>query len=177
MPRFFCRILILTLFFNLVWTGKSAGQTPRRIAKTVLHDPLRLNTKGARRGGRFVAEGGWQVTSKEDMLVYDLGRYIENGALSVRVRNFKPSAQNAFRRHHIISMFRNPWGNHQSAENYENLWDFHTGYNFSPGIKLLSYTDNRYEHQTVIRDDWDAKATHQITMILAGQPVALSAER
>jgi len=86
----------------------------------------------------------------------------------VRVRNFKPSAQNAFRRHHIISMFRNPWGNHQSAENYENLWDFHTGYNFSPGIKLLSYIDNRYEHQTVIRDDWDSEATHQITLIWQG---------
>lgn len=168
MPRFFCRLLILTSFLYLALTGKSVGQTPRRVARTMLHDPLRTNTKGTRSGGRFVAEGGWQVTSKEDMLVYDLGRYIENGALTVRVRNFKPSAQNAFRRHHIISMFRNPWGNHQSTENYENLWDFHTGYNFSPGIKLLSYTDNRYEHQTVIRDDWDFKAVHQIMLIWQG---------
>jgi len=163
-----CRFFIVTFLLNMAWTIESAGQTPRTVAKTVLHDPLRGKTKGTRRGGRFVLEGGWQVTSKEDMLVYDLGRYIENGALTVHVRNFKPSAQNAFRRHHIISMFRNPWGNHQSAENCENLWDFHTGYNFSPGIKLLSYTDNRYEHQTVIRDDWEYEMSHQITMIWQG---------
>jgi len=168
MLRFFYWVFVLAFFLNLFLAVKSAGQAPRSVAKIVLQDPLRLNTKGLRYGGRFVAGGGWQVTGKEDMLVYDLGRYIENGALTVRVRNFKPSAQNAFRRHHILSMFRNPWGNHQSTENYENLWDFHTGYNFSPGIKLLSYTDNRYEHQTVIRDDWDAKAEHQITMIWQG---------
>jgi len=165
MLLFFRRIIILIFLLHFVWVMESAGQTPRRIAKTVLHDPLRSNTNGTRNGGRFVAEGGWQVTAKEDMLVYDLGRYIEHGSLTVHVRNFKPSAQNAFRRHHVISMFRNPWGNHQSAENYENLWDFHTGYNFSPGVKLLSYTDNRYEHQTVNREDWDSKAVHQITMI------------
>ncbi len=142
---------------------------PENVERIVLQDALQTTTMGTRHGGQFVAAGGWQVTSKEDMLVYDLGRYVENGALTVHVRNFKPSEQNAFERHHVISMFRNPWGNHQSVENQETLWDFHTGYNFTPGIKLLSYSDNRHEHQTTVRDDWRREATYQIKMVWSGK--------
>ncbi|MGH7601264.1 MAG: DUF7594 domain-containing protein [bacterium] len=161
-----CRGFVLT--FVLAFAIRSAGQSPQTVEKIVLHDPLRGKTLGMRSGGRFVTAGGWRVINKEDMIVYDLGRYVENGALTIYVRNFKPSAQNAFQRHHIISMFRNPWGNHQSVENQEHLWDFHTGHNFNPGIKLLSFTDNRHEHQTVVRDDWPRQETHQITMIWHG---------
>jgi len=146
-----------------------ASKSGQSVAKLVLHDSLYDKTKGTRSGGQFVPQGGWQVTSKEDMIYYDLGRYVENGALTLSVRNFKPSEQNTFERHHIISMFRNPWGNHQSVENQEHLWDFHTGFNFTPGIKLLSYTDNRREHQTTVRDDWNREAAYQITMIWQGK--------
>lgn len=161
--------LCFILITITVFAAPSAVIFQQTVEKIVLHDHLFGKTMGTRNGGRFVPEGGWQVTSKEDMIFYDLGRYVENGALTLRVRNFKPSEQNAFRRHHIISMFRNPWGNHQSVENQENLWDFHTGFNFTPGIKLLSYTDNRYEHQTVVRDDWQREATYQITIIWQGK--------
>ncbi|MEK7729068.1 MAG: DNRLRE domain-containing protein [candidate division KSB1 bacterium] len=167
MPWDYYQHVIATLIRLLsIWSTTLAAENVDRI---ILQDVLQASTLGTRYGGHFVAGGGWQTTSTEDMLVYDLGRYLENGALTVRVRNFKPSAQNAFERHHVIGMFRNPWGNHQSAENLETLWSFHTGYNFSPGIKLLSYTDIRHEHQTTIRDDWDREATYEIKVTWQGR--------
>ena len=67
---------ILLLVFSIVVTSIKAQEN-----MLVLYDPLNSGSLGFRTGGQFVAEGGWQVTGDGDMIVYDLGLYIENGSL------------------------------------------------------------------------------------------------
>ncbi|MDZ7269730.1 MAG: DUF4038 domain-containing protein [candidate division KSB1 bacterium] len=136
--------------------------------QVVLEDPLHSQTLGARSGGQFTGRG-WQVTGPEDMIVYDLGRYVENGALTIQLDNFKPAEQNAAERHHVLSMFRQPFGDHNIVENLETLWDLHTGFNYKPGVKLLSFTDNSNEQSTIVWDDWEREQTYHLTVIWQGR--------
>ncbi|MDZ7289902.1 MAG: DNRLRE domain-containing protein [candidate division KSB1 bacterium] len=148
----------------------SKGDDRRAVTeKIVLNDPLDKNTLGERTGGRFVGGGGWQVTGLEDMIVYDLGRYIEAGTLEVEVRNFRPAEQNTFARHHLLSMFRNPWGNHHPVESQETVWDLHAGFYYDPGVKMLSWTyDENAELNTVVREDWDRAQTYKLKITWEG---------
>ncbi len=145
-----------------------AGVTAPRREQIVLDDPLHHQTLGQRTGGQFTGSG-WQVTGPEDMIVYDLGRYIENGALTIQLSHFRPAEQNAAERHHVLSMFRNPWGDHNIVENVETLWDLHTGFNYKPGVKLLSFTDNIKEQSTIVWDDWELERTYSVTVIWQGR--------
>jgi hypothetical protein len=135
----------------------------------VISDPLANTALGQRNGGQFVADGGWQVTGSEDMILYDLGRYIESGSFEIELRNFNPQNQNALARHHVMSMFRNPWGNHNPAEDPETVWDFHTGFRYDPGIKLLSWALDQDESSTKVGDAWDEEATYQIKIVWDGK--------
>lgn len=145
-----------------------AGATAPLREQIVLEDPLHNQTLGARTGGQFTGSG-WKVTGPEDMIVYDLGRYIANGGLTIQLNNFKPAEQNAFERHHVLSMFRNPWGDHNIVENVETLWDLHTGFNYKPGVKMLSFTDNANEQSTIVWDDWELERTYHVTVIWQGR--------
>lgn len=147
---------------------QNAGAATTVREQIVLDDPLQNNTLGARSGGQFTGNG-WKVTGPEDMIVYDLGRYIENGALTIQLNNFKPGEQNAVERHHVLSMFRNPWGDHNIVENQETLWDLHTGFNYKPGVKMLSFTDNFNEQSTIVWDDWELERTYYVTVIWQGK--------
>ncbi|MCG8606685.1 DNRLRE domain-containing protein, partial [bacterium] len=142
--------------------------SPSAHETVVLSDPLLHTALGQRTGGQFTAEGGWQVTGSEDMIVYDLGRYIENGSFEIELRNFNPENQNTLQRHHVMSMYRNPWGNHNPAEDLETVWDFHTGFRYDPGIKLLSWTLDQDESSTKVGDAWEADATYQIKIVWEG---------
>ncbi|GEM_PF-2953525 len=136
----------------------------------VLQDALNQITKGKRQGGQFVAGGGWQVTGVEDMIVYDLGRYIENGWLELEVKNFNPREQNSHYRHHFLSMFKNPWGNHHPVEDQETLWDLHAGYYYDGGLKMLSWTyDANSENSTVLQSAWESKRTHHLKIVWKGK--------
>lgn len=137
-------------------------------ARTLLVDSLAGRTVGSRVGGQFVPEGGWQVTGAEDMIVYDLGFYVENGSLELDVRNFSPKEQNSFPRHHIVSMFRNPWGNHHPVENQETVWDLHAGTRYHPGVKMLSWAYDQNEQNTTILDDWSHAQRYRIKVTWAG---------
>ncbi len=150
--------------FKIKPTGAAA--TVRE--QIVLADPLHNQTLGTRTGGQFTGSG-WKVTGPEDMIVYDLGRYVENGALTIQLNNFKPAEQNAAERHHVLSMFRNPWGDHNIVENLETLWDLHTGFNYKPGVKMLSFTDNANEQSTIVWDDWEREQTYHVTVIWQGR--------
>lgn len=151
---------------NFVIQNASTAATVRE--QIVLDDLLQNKTLGARTGGQFTGNG-WKVTGPEDMIVYDLGRYIENGALTIQLSNFKPGEQNAVERHHVLSMFRNPWGDHNIVENQETLWDLHTGFNYKPGVKMLSFTDNFSEQSTIVWDDWELERTYYVTVIWQGK--------
>jgi len=147
---------------------QEASVTAPRREQIVLDDPLHHRTLGQRTGGQFTGNG-WKVTGPEDMIVYDLGRYIENGALTIQLSHFRPAEQNAAERHHVLSMFRNPWGDHNIVENQETLWDLHTGWNYKPGVKLLSFTDNTNEQSTIVWDDWGLERTYSVTVIWQGR--------
>jgi len=134
----------------------------------VLNDPLNNGTLGTRTGGQFVSGGGWQVTGVEDMIVFDLGRYVESGSLEIEARNFQPSLQNTMSRHHFLGMFRTPWGNHHPVENQETVWDLHAGFNYDPGVKLLSWTYDHNEVNTTVPDAWNLAQTYQIKLIWGG---------
>jgi hypothetical protein len=150
----------LAISSDFVFQTDLAGQS-----MVVLNDPLNNGTLGNRIGGQFVNGGGWQVTGVNDMIVYDLGRYVESGICEVRVRNFSPSAQNTYDRHHFLSMFRNPWGNHHPVENQETVWDLHAGFNYDPGVKMLSWTYVANEIETRVLDSWNLSQTYQIKVI------------
>lgn len=138
------------------------------VEKIVLSDALYQNTLGTRTGGQFVSSGGWQVTGVEDMLVYDLGRYIETGSLELSVRNFRPAEQNTFARQHFLSMFRMPWGNHHPVETLETGWDLHTGFHYAPGVKMLSLTYAEPMIETIVYDDWDFSHSYQLKVVWNG---------
>jgi len=138
------------------------------VEQIVLNDPLLNNSLGVRKGGQFISGGGWQVTGVEDMMIYDLGRYVENGSLEIEARNFRPAAQNTERRHHFLGMFRTPWGNHHPVENQETVWDLHGGFNYDPGVKLLSWTYDHNEVNTIVSNDWDLTKTYRIKLVWNG---------
>ncbi len=151
------------------FTFQTASSGGSNITRTILSDAIKGSAKGTRTGGQFAADGGWQVTATGDMLVYDLGAYIENGALEIDIRNFRPAAQNSYNRHHFLSMFRNPWGNHHPAENQETVWDLHAGTNYTPGVKLLSWTYNENEEKNTIKpDDFNQAQTYRVRMVWNG---------
>ena len=134
----------------------------------VLNDPLNNGSLGNRTGGQFVNGGGWQVSGVNDMIVYDLGRYVESGACEVQVRNFSPGTQNSHTRQHFLSMFRNPWGNHHPVENQETVWDLHAGFSYAPGVKMLSWTYVANEIETRVPDPWNLAQTYLIKVIWNG---------
>ena len=123
--------------------------------EVVLEDMLDNSSLASRTGGEFHSQGGWQVTGKDDMLVYDLERYVESGTLEVHIRNFDPREQSTKQRHHFLSMFRNPWGSHHVVENSETVWDLHAGFKYRPGIKILSWTEDNIEHATTVLNTWN----------------------
>ncbi len=139
------------------------------VEKIVLHDPLRESALGTRTGGKFAPGGGWQATSLEDLLVYDLGRYIENGALEITVRNFYPPEQNTMERHHFLAMFRNPWGSHHSVETQETFWDLHTGTMYAPGVKLQSSANYADEKASIIKNHWKKEETYKLRVVWHGK--------
>lgn len=138
------------------------------LEQIVLDDPLNNNTRGTRTGGKFVAGGGWQVTGVEDMIVYDLGRYLESGSLELEVRNFQPMLQNSAKRHHFLSFFRTPWGNHHPVENPETVWDLHAGSYYAGGVKILSWTYDHSDSHTVVPAAWDLSKTYRLKIIWNG---------
>lgn len=140
--------------------------------RSVLRDSLFNSTKAKRTGGQFAGNGGWQVTGANDMLVYDLGAYVSNGALEFELRNFQPSRQNALERHHFVSMYRNPWGNHHPAENLETVWNLHSGFYYNPGVKLLSWTYDENEQNNVNKNEWEQGRTYQIKVEWSGKQVS-----
>ena len=111
----------------------------------VLNDPLNQFTLGKVTGGAFLAQGGWKVSNPASMIFYDLGTYIKNGSLEISVTNFDPKIENTFKRHHVLSMYTNQWGEHHQIELLDTDWNFHTGFNYFNGIKLQSatYEDNK----------------------------------
>lgn len=147
-------------------TFRTEGSALR--ARALLADSLAGRTAGSRTGGVFLPEGGWQATAAEDMITYDLGFYVENGALELEVRNFSPKEQNSFPRHHIVSMFRNPWGNHHPVENQETVWDLHAGSRYNPGVKMLSWAYDQQERNTTILDDWSRAQTYRLKVTWEG---------
>jgi len=138
---------------------------------TALNDPLNGGALGTRTGGSFVAGGGWQVVGEDNMIVYDLGQYVENGSLELDLRNFNPRNQKKEKRHHFLSMFRNPWGTHHPAEDgQETLWDLHAGTRYSPGVKLLSWAYQENESSTTLKSpSWSASRTYHLKITWSGK--------
>ena len=147
-------------------TNANSGGT---LARTILNDPLNGGTLGTRTGGQFENTGGWRVTAPGDMLVYDLGTYLESGSLEIELSNFRPTVQNSYQRHHFLSMFRSPWGNHHPQENVETVWDLHAGTSYAPGVKLLSWTYNENEEKnTILEEEFDQSKTYRVRMAWSG---------
>lgn len=154
---------------SFTFTTSPAPEETLRVARVILFDSLRTRALGKRTGGRFVREGGWQVTDPDNMIVYDLGRYLKNGVLEVEVRNFHPQTQNFFARHHLMSMFRNPWGNHHPIENTETVWDLHAGYYYAPGMKMLSWAFDQRGESSNTGTNWDPARTYRFKVAWAGR--------
>ncbi len=156
---------------EVVLKTRTAPAETLTVTNIVLLDSLDGQSKGERTGGRFVREGGWQVTDPDNMIVYDLGRYLEHGAFEVDVSGFHPQTQNFFTRHHLMSMFRNPWGNHHPIENTETVWDLHAGYAYQPGVKMLSWTYDENEQTTATTKSWNANRTYRFKITWRGKQV------
>lgn len=159
------RFIALSLFLN----GMIAIGVQAQTEQDVLIDSLNNGTLGKQTGGEFVVGGGWQSTGADNMIVYDLGEYIENGSVEIDVRNFAPQNQNTKPRHHFLSMFRNPWGTHHPAENLETVWDLHAGTRYEPGIKVLSWTYQEDESITEVQNPvWNADQTYHLKIVWQG---------
>jgi hypothetical protein len=117
-----------------------------------------------------------------DLVHYDLRRYIEKGMLEVDVTQFQPEFQNNMPRHHVLAMFRMPWGGHHVVENLDAMWDFHTGKldimpkqsggyledNFGGGVKLYSHTyaydDENQTYVTNGTSQWNKALSYHLTV-------------
>jgi len=135
-------------------SGPSLTEKP-----TVLSDPLNSDTlssvvnpgvsKNFDGPSTNFAGTGWKSRDSEanpvsDLVTYDLGRYITRGRLEIDLNQFAPSEQNSTnartKRHHVLAMFRQPWGGHHVVESTDTFWDLHTGKNYDDGIKFMSNT-------------------------------------
>ncbi len=154
---------------NLTFGTHVAAPETASVPQVVLMDSLKDTAKGMRTGGRFASDGGWQTFNDEDMLMYDLGRYIMRGELEVEVRNFRPLEQNSKERHHFLSMFRMPWGNHHPMESQETVWDLHAGFYYRPGLKMLSWTYDQQELNTSTAGDWEKEKTYRLKITWSGR--------
>jgi hypothetical protein len=154
---------------DLIFSTRVAAPETVSVAKIVLIDSLRNRAKGVRTGGRFAPDGGWQTNDADDMLMYDLGRYLKRGSLELEVRNFRPQEQNYKERHHILSMFRMPWGNHHPIEALETVWDLHAGFYYAPGVKMLSWTYDQNELNTKASEDWEKDKTYHLKVAWSGK--------
>jgi hypothetical protein len=160
------------------------------ITSTILNDPLSsasFNSSanpGVNRkvyGGNF-SGAGWKPNSSKpdgnevaDMMVYDLSRYIENGSLEIDVTKFDPNAQNNTNpnlvspRHHVLAMFRVPWGGHHVVENVDTFWDLHTGSNYSGGVKFMSNTYYSCDEFATVIDGsqkpWNKTTTYRLKIV------------
>ena len=119
----------------------------------VLNDPLSGSSLGKVTGGQFLSSSGWKVSDPSAMIFYDLQTYISNGSLEITVTNFDPRCENTFKRHHVISMYTNKWGEHHQIELLNTDWNFHTGFNYQNGVKLQSAT---YEDDRRVVIPWDS---------------------
>ncbi len=109
----------------------SSSTTPT-IARIILDDPLNSSTFANRKTNPELSAlkvdrsyvgsssnfsiSGWKPSGDLDLVAYDLGRYIEKGSLEIDVTQFEPGfptpIQNSMERHHVLAMFRMPWGGH-----------------------------------------------------------------
>ena len=164
------KISIISLFLYLTWVGQmpALGQAiGSSDTITVLIDSLKHKSFGMVTGGDFLPDGGWKVSSTNAMIFYDLNTYISSGSLEITVTNFNPKLQNTFRRHHVLSMYTNHWGEHHQIELLDTDWNFHTGFNYYDGVKLQSatYEDDR---RVVIPWDslkWDLNQTYRLKFV------------
>jgi len=109
-----------------------------------------------------------------DLVHYDLRRYLEKGVLEVDVTKFQPLAQNSpdpdIQRHHVLAMFRMPWGGHHVVENLETIWDLHTGTQngFGDGVKLYAHTyayqDEDQHYVTNATSPWNKALAYHLTI-------------
>jgi len=134
---------------------------------------------------------GWKPTADADLVRYDLGRYLEKGSLEIKVIQFAPNDnQNKEYRHHVLAMFRMPWGGHHVVEDLETDWDLHTGRQYSnfdySGVKLYSVT--HFYNQTQFDDkqsvtplfnpdyalqhDWSRSTQYTIKLVWSDKSVA-----
>ena len=139
----------------------------------VLNDSLAGSSLGKVTGGQFLSPSGWKVSDPGAMIFYDLNTYISNGSLEITVTNFDPRSENTFKRHHVISMYTNKWGEHHQIEFLDTDWNFHTGFNYREGIKLQSatYGDNK---QVVLPADslkWDENQIYRLKFVWNGDTV------
>ncbi len=163
------------------------------VEKTILDDPLNstgFSYPGVSReveGGSFgsfpipgtgQSVQGWKVTGDADLVVYDLGRYISKGSLEIEVTAFQPAldgtrVQNKAERHHVLAMFRSPWGGHHSVEALDTFWDLHTGDYYQPGIKFMAdayYTNNDAELSEPNPSSWDKSQTYDLKIVWGNNP-------
>jgi len=150
-------------------------------ASTILNDSLKSSTFNSsanpwvsRRvmgGPGTFSTGKWKPNSSPpnnaNMIYYDLGRYIEKGSLEIKVTKFYPADQNNpnenLKRHHVLSMFRQPWVGHHAVEDVDTFWDLHTGKQFLGGVKFLSNTYYSCdEFETRVLDDTATTTTPRL---------------
>ncbi len=126
---------------------------------------------------------GWKPSGDADMVWYDLSHYLEKGSLEIDVTQFVPASQVSMPRHHVLAMFRMPWGGHHIVENLETIWDLHTGKlnimptqsgeflpdKFNGGIKLYTHTydyqDEKQTHVTASQSPWLGTQTYHLKFV------------
>ena len=171
--------IVLNSFLNSsiaraqTYSVQSNAQIASAETLSVLSDDLFGSTLGKSYGGEFLSSGGWKVTSPNAMLVYDLATYISNGILEITVSNFKPVLQNRFKRHHVLSMYTQPWGEHHQIELLDTDWNLHTGYNYYGGIKLqaAAYEDDINVVLNLDSLKWDLSQTYHLKFVWNGDSI------
>jgi len=154
------------------------------IARIILDDPLNNSTFVNRKTNPIASAlkvdrsyvgsnmnftaSGWKPSGDLDLVVYDLGRYIEKGSLEIDVAQFEPARQNSMDRHHVLAMFRMPWGGHHPVEKLETIWDLHTGngFGFNDGIKFYTnyYGNEVQTYVTNAISPWTKSLTYHLTI-------------
>lgn len=154
----------ISLFLLLLLGSHSQARTQ------ILVDSLIQSTQGVMIGGEFDSAGGWMPVEWSDMLIYDLGDHILSGRMEIDIRNFDPATQNSESRHHILSMFSDSLGDHNSplhimdGSTEHSVWDVHTGTNYDGGLKLLTSAGNKLETYS-LNHVWNKDSTYHFTVI------------
>jgi hypothetical protein len=168
----------LTAILTLAWLATALALAAAEPV-VALDDPLAGATTAVRRGGEFVAGGGWSPRAGTDQLRWELREPVGDGALEFDVRNFDPTRQATSGRAWIVALWETLWASGGSVDrpNHDSIY---LRFEQKPGrlmVKISTHGFSFFEKEARFVDrDWDPRRTYRLRIAWRGGVVTIAVD-